>query len=34
MSMAIHRDRMLQVRASTSFMFRSALAYDFGLLLF
>ncbi|WP_312418414.1 hypothetical protein [Shinella sp.] len=34
MSMAIHRDRMLQVRTTTSFLLRSALAYDFGLLLF
>lgn len=34
MSTAIHRDRMLHIRSTASFRFRSALAYDFGLLLF
>ena len=34
MSMAIHRDRMLHIRTTVSFRFRSTLAYDFGLLLF
>ncbi|OYX13656.1 MAG: hypothetical protein B7Z15_06505 [Rhizobiales bacterium 32-66-8] len=33
-AMAIHRDRMLDIRATAPFMLRSPLAYDFALLLF
>jgi hypothetical protein len=34
MSIAIHRDRMLHIRSTAWFRFRSALAHDFELLLF